>query len=160
MKNRPSPTPSQKAAKTARWATTMTKWRISFMTGGSVVGSRTVSPSRQWQLVAFPGRKGGESRGIVDLLAIRKDHHTATKTFHRGDLFEIILIQIKGGTAPLPTGMDLRRLRAVRRHYGARDVLLASWRRGRQPTFFSLAPGASRSGRRAWVEVDPGKVFK
>jgi hypothetical protein len=56
-------TPTKKAARTARWATTMTKWLI----------ARTKSRT-DWQLVEFPGQRGGESRGIVDLLAIRKDH--------------------------------------------------------------------------------------
>ena len=45
---------------------------------------------------------GHESAGIVDLMAIRKDHGTHNSKFKRGDLFEIILIQIKGGGARLP----------------------------------------------------------
>jgi hypothetical protein len=35
---------------------------------------------------------GRESAGIIDLLAIRKDHAKANGKFKRGDLFEIILI--------------------------------------------------------------------
>jgi hypothetical protein len=53
--------------------------------------------SSRWQLVGFPGPGGRESAGIVDLLAIRKNHTKPKSPFKRGDLFEIILIQIKGG---------------------------------------------------------------
>ncbi|MFQ5853564.1 MAG: hypothetical protein ACE5JU_23650 [Candidatus Binatia bacterium] len=59
----------------------------------------------------FPGPAGRESAGIVDLIAIRKDHGTNNNKFKRGDLFEIILIQIKGGGARLPKTNDIRRLR-------------------------------------------------
>jgi len=53
----------QKASKTARWAITMTKVRI-----------RQVLSRTRWQLVTFCGHAGGESRGVVDLLAVRKHH--------------------------------------------------------------------------------------
>jgi hypothetical protein len=55
--------PSVEAAKTARWATTLTKWLI----------SRTKSRT-DWHLVEFTGNAGKESKGIVDVLAIHKDH--------------------------------------------------------------------------------------
>ncbi len=80
------PTAQQTAAKTARWAVTMTKVRIRAML------SRT-----KWQLVTFLGGSGGESVGIVDLLALRKNHAACKPPAKRGDSFEIILIQVKGG---------------------------------------------------------------
>lgn len=89
--------PTQKAARTAKWATTMTKWSIAFDTGGK---TRRNDPKagRRWQLVAFNGPHGGESRGIVDFTAIRKDHREhGQDPFKRGDLFEIVLVQVKGG---------------------------------------------------------------
>jgi hypothetical protein len=57
----------QKAARTARWAVTMTKVRI-----------RRVVARTRWQLVTFFGVKGGESAGVVDqgtaqFLAIKKN---------------------------------------------------------------------------------------
>jgi len=55
----------QKATRTARCATTMTKWLVTKMSVGT-----------KWQLVDFTGPRGSESRGIVDILAIRKDHST------------------------------------------------------------------------------------
>ena len=65
--------PTHKAAQTAKWATTMTKWLV----------SRTKSRTN-WQLVEFSGPGGFESRGIVDLLAIRKDHRTSGDDLKRG----------------------------------------------------------------------------
>jgi len=76
----------QKAAKTARWAVTMTKCRI-----------RKLIAKTTWNLITFCGKKGGESVGIVDLVAIRKDHGIGVYGLKRGDVFEIILIQVKGG---------------------------------------------------------------
>lgn len=58
----------------------------------------------------FPGPGGGESTGIVDFMAIRKDHsQPETDPLKRGDLFEIILIQVKGGSARMPTRQDVLR---------------------------------------------------
>ena len=100
--------PTHKAAQTAKWATTMTKWLV----------SRTKSRTN-WQLVEFTGPGGRESRGIVDLLAIRKDHRASGDDLKRGDLFEIILLQIKGGSARWPSRNDILRLRQVARHHRA-----------------------------------------
>ena len=102
-----------KAIRTAKWATTMTKWRIGFVTNGKRLGSVKVKPIRRWQLVSFPGPAGRESAGIVDLLAIRKNHGKSKTPFKRGDLFEIILIQIKGGGAKRPDKSEIKRLRDV-----------------------------------------------
>ena len=71
----------EKAARTARWAVTMAKVRI----------RRVVSRTR-WQLVTFYGKSGGESVGVVDLLAIRKDHRQPVGGIRRGDALQIILI--------------------------------------------------------------------
>src|SRR5262245_868219 len=113
------------AIRTARWTTIMTKWRIGFETRGRRLAKCGVKPARRWQLVGFLGPVGRESAGIVDVMAIRKDHRTSNRKFKRGDLFEIILIQIKGGGAHRPKMEDIQRLRAVAKHYRARDVVLA-----------------------------------
>jgi hypothetical protein len=151
--------PSTKAIRTAKWATIMTKWRIAFETGGKRVGSPRVKPTRRWQLVSFPGPGGRESAGIVDLVAIRKDHSTSNRRFKRGDLLEIILIQVKGGGARLPEREDIRRLRAVARHYHARDVALAEWVKGDRVRFSRLRRN-QLDPRKAWEEVDPGVLFR
>ena len=106
-------TATEKAVRTAKWATTMTRWHIGFVTNGKRLGSAKVRPTRRWQLVGFPGPDGRESTGIVDLLAIRKNDKKPSAPFKRGDLFEIILIQIKGGAAKRPDKSEIKRLRDV-----------------------------------------------
>ncbi len=135
-------TPSELAHHTARWAKTLAKVVITASGGGST----------RWRIVAFDGPNGSESRGIVDLIAIRKNHLTDHAKLKRGDLFDLVLIQVKGGSAPDPTRDDIERLIEVKRHHRATDVLLASWKRGRAPTWRRLV-------RRSWVQIDPKDVF-
>lgn len=50
----------------------------------------------------------------VDVLAIRRDmREPSDALLKRGDLFDVILIQIKGGGARAPTSDDCARLREV-----------------------------------------------
>jgi hypothetical protein len=147
------------AIRTAKWATTMTKWRIGFETRGRRLTKPGVKPTKRWQLVGFPGPAGRESAGIVDLMAIRKDHSKKNGKFKRGDLFEIILIQIKGGSARWPNADDIRRLRAVAKLYNARDVVLAEWVKASHQKFHRLGKTAA-DPKTAWKEVDPGEIFR
>jgi hypothetical protein len=110
-----------------------------------------VRSARRWEIVNFTGPTGAESRGIVDLLAIRKDHSAGRHP--RGDCFEMILIQVKGGGARWPTAADLQRLRAVARRYHARDVVLAAHMAGAQPMFYRLIG-------KSWVLADPMELFQ
>jgi hypothetical protein len=142
-------TPAQKAARTARWANTMVKHAISHATGGKRPGLPSV---KAWQIVSFPGRAGAESRGVVDLLAVRRDHRTDTGALRSGDLLEIILIQVKGGSAPRPSTEDLSRLRKVQRWHRARSIVLAEWKKGEGATFLRLEGDA-------WKETPVGKLF-
>lgn len=141
---------SKKAAMTARWATTMTKWLVSY------TKSRT-----DWQVVEFTGPQGKESRGIVDLLAVRKDHRHPGAGFKRGDLLEVVLLQIKGDAARWPSRSDIERLRLVARHHHAKAVVLAVWQKGAQPTLYRLRSRVHGAGgpRSAWDSVSPEEVF-
>jgi hypothetical protein len=118
------------AAHTARWAVTMTKVRIRH--------AITDKPWPHWHLLAFTGKGGRESKGVVDLIAIRKDHGRPVKGMKRGDALQIILIQVKGGNAAKPTADDAIRLRAVARRHGACGILLATWKKGSATRFYSL----------------------
>jgi hypothetical protein len=140
----------RKAASTARWATTMTKVRI----------RKTIAKTR-WQLVTFLGKRKGESVGIVDMLAIRKNHVSPTNGLKRGELFQIVLIQIKGGGAAFPSLADIERLRKVSREYRAKTVLLAHWHRGRQAEFYRLKRLAPADGKAAshWEAIDSPAVL-
>jgi hypothetical protein len=138
-----------KAAQTARWAVTMTKVRI----------RQTLARTR-WQLVTFCGATGGESVGVVDLIAIRKDHGNPIPDTKRGDSLQIILIQVKGGRAAMPTAEDGRRLRAVARHHRARQVLLSAWTKGKAAQFFRLRRSRTEN-RGDWIEVeDLDSIFR
>lgn len=135
---------AEKAARSAKWATIMTKWVI------------TRNKSRTtWKIVSFCGPNGCESAGIVDLLAVRKDHGTPKQGHKRGDLLEIVLIQVKGGSASWPSITDIARLRKVGRYYRAKNVVLAEWKKGKQPTFYrmkrTLPEGLHQ--KEAWVEL-------
>jgi hypothetical protein len=115
------------AAYTERWAVTMVKVCIR-----QAVAS---SSFPHWHLLTFAGPNRGESRGVVDMLAIRKDHREPYPGTKRGDLFQIVLIQVKGGFAPKPTAEDRKRLQIVARRHGAVGVLLATWKKGTAAKF-------------------------
>jgi hypothetical protein len=135
----------RRADKTARWARIMTKWQITRSTR-----------RRGWEVLNFTGPRGGESRGVVDLMAIRKDHRGVVGP--RGDFFEILLIQVKGGTSGRPTEEDIVRLQRVKKRYGAREVVLAEWRKGRAPQFYRLTRQRALSA--AWERVaDSSTLF-
>lgn len=136
-------TAQQKAAKTARWAVTMTKVRIAGFTAKT-----------KWQLVTFVGPAGGESVGIVDMIAVRKNHAPCEPPSKRGDVFEIVLIQVKGGSAPFPSPNEIKRLRHVGRTYRAKAILLGQWKRGSEVRFFRLRKGGAFMDRRGyWTEL-------
>jgi hypothetical protein len=140
------------AAYTEKWAVTMTKVCIR-----QAVAS---APFPRWHLLTYSGPDGGESRGVVDMLAIRKDHSTPPSGAKRGDLFQVILIQVKGGFAAKPTAEDGTRLRIVAKRHGACAVLLATWKKGKAARFFSLARNAGTSIR-DWTEVeDLNAIFR
>lgn len=113
---------------------------------------RRVLARTRWQLVTFYGKVGGESVGVVDLLAIRKDHGNPPPGMKRGDALHVILIQVKGGSAASPTAEDGSRLRAVAKWHHARRVLLASWVRGRAVQFSLLRPKATGQ-QPDWIKV-------
>ncbi len=121
-------TPAEKALYTALVARRMTKWLVSHPSKNGV----------KWQLVEFNGRAGQESGGIVDLIAIRKNHKPLEKDWNRGDLFEIVLLQVKGGKARYPTGPDVARLLAVKDYHRAERVLLAEWKPAEKLCLYEL----------------------
>ena len=137
----------ENAARTGHWATTMTKWLITKQ-----------KAKTKWKLVTFAGPKGGESRGIVDLMAIRKDHRERTDGLKRGDIFQIILIQVKGGTAPRPSWDDIERFKKVGRLYHAKELVLAEWKKGKQPVLYCLNWNCEEGD--PWLRIDaPHDLF-
>jgi len=98
--------------------------------------------AKRWRFVSFRGKSKGEWRGVVDVLAIRKDSaQPEIPSLKRGDLFEIVLIQMKGGSARRPNMEERGRLRAVARRLRANAVVLFEWDRGILANFSVLGPG-------------------
>jgi len=134
--------PGQKAQKTARWARIMTKWLITYSRRNGA----------KWRFVEFGGITGAESYGIVDILAIRKDHTTKKEGIKRGDLFDLVLIQTKGGSATFPSDSDIARLIKAAAHHRAKAVVLAEWKLGTKPNLYQLVD-------RTWKLTNPVDIF-
>lgn len=115
-----------KAHATGRWA------EILFLALSNRVAKR-------WKFVSFRGSNKGEWRGVVDVLAVRKSTASPNKSpLKRGDLFDIVLVQLKGGSAPAPTAEDRARLAAVAKQYRAKHVVQFVWKKGVSASFFKL----------------------
>ena len=75
----------------------------------------------------------------MDVVAIRKDtSQPVDRALKRGDLFDMILIQIKGGSARGPTQEDCVRLCRVADLYRARAIVQFQWRKGVSSVFLEL----------------------
>lgn len=122
-----SPTAAHvKAHTTGRWAEIMFR-------------ALSTRVAKRWQFLSFRGAKKGEWRGVVDLIAIRKDTvEPKGGILKRGDLFDIVLVQVKGGSAKAPTLEDRRRLREVAKHYRARQVVYFCWKKEKIAEFSVL----------------------
>jgi hypothetical protein len=100
------------------------------------------------------GTAHGEWRGIVDVLAIRKD---TSKPIHdvlkSGDLFDIVLVQMKGGSARMPSSLEIDRLRAVAKRYRAKDIVLFAWKRDEHCKWHRLTRG------NRWTEATAAQIF-
>jgi len=111
--------------------------------------------ARRWKFISFRGDRGGESRGVVDVLAIRKDTSVPTDPKLKShDWFDIVLVQCKGGASRAPTHDDIQRLRRVAKVYRAKAVLLFESRRGRTAVFKTLPARGDD-----WVVVAGKDVF-
>lgn len=130
------------AHRTSRWAKTMTKWLI----------TKNCKNGAKWLVVNFVGSDNSESRGVVDLLAIRKDHHFQNVGIKIGDLFDIVLIQVKGGSAPFPTSDDVVRLKKVAKHHRAKAIVLSEWKPQKRLQLYLLR-------RNKWIEASPNEIF-
>jgi len=120
--------PGKKAKRTGKWAKTITKCLI----------KKTKTRGPKWRFVTFEGPQGGESTGAVDLIAIRKNHRPQKEPFKRGDLFDIVLIQVKGGDSGFRCINEIARLRKLARRYKARAII-ANWVQGKSPRFYDLS---------------------
>jgi len=133
--------PSKKASSTGRWTEILFR-------------ALTARVAKRWRLVSFRGINGGEWCGIVDVLAIRKNtSHSDHQILKSGDLFDIVLVQMKGGAAKSPSAADIDRLRAVKRHYRAEAIVLFAWNKGVSSHFFKLGRGVE------WTRSSAKEIF-
>lgn len=131
----------EKAQRNGRWAETMFR-------------ALTRRVGKRWQFVSFRGRRGSESRGAVDVLAIRRCMTpNRDAVLKAGDLFDIVLVQLKGGDAPMPTNADIARLRKVARYYRARRIVLYTWKRGTHSRYYTLG------SRGRWELISAAAAF-
>ena len=111
--------------------------------------------SYRWQFVDFLGPAGLESAGVVDIVAIRKSGQKPTIAGLKSlDLFDIILIQVKGGSAGMPKADDVSRLKIVQSHYDAREVVLFEWNKKKDLTRFSVLNEGD-----GWSDKSPAEIF-
>jgi hypothetical protein len=134
------PTAPQKAIHTDKWAEIVCR-------------KLTSQVARRWRLVNVRGPKGRESAGIVDLVAIRRNtSRPIGKILKSGDLFDLILVQMKGGRAPKPTPREETRLRRVLKKYRAIDIVLYEWKLEELSRFSRLVNGK-------WEETSAEEIF-
>lgn len=141
MAQKTKESPSQKARRIDQWTETLFK----------ALSSRV---AKRWRFASFRGAGGGDWCGVVDVLAIRKDTATpGDPRLKRGDLFEMILVQMKGGSARMPSDLDKVRLQRVRRFYGAKEVVLFKWNHAARSCTFSTLEGTK------WKASSAAKIF-
>lgn len=138
---RRSRSPSARAGETDRWTEILFR-------------ALTARVANRWRFVSFRGVHGGEWCGVVDVLAIRKDtSHSDHRVFKSGDLFEIVLVQMKGGSARSPSAADIHRLRAVKQRYRAEAIVLFAWKNGVSSHFLKLGSGVE------WIRSSAKEIF-
>lgn len=136
------------AERTEKWAVRMTKVRIRQLVRRK--------PWPRWHFISFLGKDGGESTGVVDIIAVRKDHGAPRPGTKRGDALQIVLIQVKGGYASRPTAEDAARIRVVARHHRVHAALLATWKKGSAARFYKLNPRSKND----WLAIpDLAAIF-
>src|SRR5262245_42725795 len=101
------------------------KAHIAGKTAETIFRAISSQVAKGWKFVSFRGPAGGESVGVVDVVAIRRNmSKPRIQGLKRGDLFIIMIIQIKGGSARKPPEEDIQRLRLVAKAYGASNIVL------------------------------------
>jgi hypothetical protein len=113
LTNRRLEEPFKKAIKTSRRAKTLVKWKLK---------------KRGYRSVSFEGKRGGEPKGIVDLVAIRK---IPIKSY---DKMEILLLQVKGSKIRTPTILMEERIRLLKAAKNCEIIpVIAVYKQGELP---------------------------
>ena len=140
----------EKAYMTGRLAVKATKLRI------LEIDNKNDAPLSQF--VEFEGREGGESNGIVDLLAVKRNRDRKkikNMDCNVNDLLDIIHIQVKGGSAGDPTKAAKKRMLIVSKYYNCRETLLSRW----NPAKFNQVIFKRLNNNLEWEKVDENTIF-
>ena len=118
----------------------------------------TNSSTAKYQFVEFSGPNGGDSNGIVDLLAIKKNRNKKENKKHglsNADLLDIIQIQVKGRGSLPPKNDDKKRMKKIAKYYKFKETLLSRWdpSKGFFPVFSRL------TDQNTWQIVDAKTIF-
>jgi len=124
----------------------MTKWKI------SSVSKKQNKKQNRWRYVDFRGKKG-ESAGIIDILAVRREYK---KYQTKPDNLDIILLQIKGSAnnPKSPTANENRRLQSAGKSCNAKKIVLSRYTYQKEMFFYEL----NRNNK--WKLSDPRLLFK
>ena len=114
----------------------------------------------RWRFVDFRGSKGEESAGVVDIVAIRKSSKKPNiEGLKELDLFDIILIQVKGGKAARPSSSDVERLKLVGREYKAKAIVLFEWNKEKGISRFLKLDESIALPNDQWGQATAAKLF-
>ena len=141
-------------ARLAKWRVAAKKAQATGKMANTLAKALARRFSYRWQFMDFLGPSGRESAGVVDIVAIRKCGKQPTIAgLKKLDLFDIQLIQVKGGGAPMPRRDEIVRLRLVQEHYRADGVVLFQWVRGERARFSRL------DAQDRWVQSTADQLF-
>ncbi|RYG58306.1 MAG: hypothetical protein EON56_00035 [Alphaproteobacteria bacterium] len=122
-----------------KWQAAAAKAGATWKMANTLAKALAQRTSKRWQFVDFLGPKGRESAGVVDILAIRKASSVPDgPLLKRYDLFDIYLIQVKGGSARMPSMAEMLRLRDVQNEYNAKGIILFQWQTNVKSGFYLL----------------------
>jgi hypothetical protein len=138
----------------AEWAEIVAKARHTGRMANTLAKALAQRSAHRWRFVDFRGPNGDESGGIVDIVAIRKSSKAPDAGLKKLDLFDVTLIQVKGGTAKNPTADDIARLKLVRDRYCAQAIVLFAWNKDKKVAKFCLLDENDK-----WVDTTASKLF-
>ena len=96
-------TAGQKAAKTRKWRSAALKAHATARNAKTF--ARYALTKTCWRVVSLDSRSGHEYKGVVDLVAIKRNNR-------RPDELTVMLVQVKGGSARV-SASEVARLRAA-----------------------------------------------
>ena len=108
----------------------------------------------RWKVVSLRGKSGADSKGVVDLVAVRRNLRLpAPHGLAAGDLLDSVIVRLHSADAAKPTPKDVARLRRVARRYAALRIVLHTWTKGAPGEFHLL------EARTKWKKVRAAVAF-